>query len=623
VVAAFGSIGITISTAVATALVTTVLSVAVSFAFTALAGGTAIPSAKGAAGPPQVFRQTITDSFIIYGKRRVAGLLVFFHGLQDSGGTYYRYFVIAVAGHRCKGVVSWMLNDEVVTVDGSNKVTSGKYANNAWLWFQRGLASETANATFVADFPTKWSSAHKGNGVAAIYAKFRLTDNVVQAGMPNITAIIEGRDEIIDYRDGSVGYTRNAALIFYDWMQIPREEGGFGAYPDEIPLASWINAQANVCDETVNGAPRYTFDSYLTTGSQPAAVRDSLIVSCAGTYTFSGGKHLMRPGHWLPVTASLSEDDLAGAIQVSPFLPSDVAANQIQGTYIDPNAGYQGAPFTTQAKPSDDIRQLDIDLAHVTSLDLANRVALIMLKRAACEKQVVWPMNIAGLGVRALDNVQLDTSRYSLSNYSFQVAAWSLTADFGVVATLREENAEIYDDPPASSSSAPPTIVQPSTGIRTLAEIQAILRATYPKQLTIDAIDAGGVSATIRLYGPSGTSSAFTLDYGGTLADQTVAAQTITGKAYATAYYPYIDVDPATLLPSTFAATTVYGDSLNSTTNPYRISLGRKVTTPTLGGGTSSGAGLGGGGYSGGGTATEDNSHDRLHLARRSRAVMR
>jgi hypothetical protein len=66
VVAAFGSIGITISTAVATALVTTVLSVAVSFAFTALAGGTAIPSAKGAAGPPQVFRQTITDSFIIY-----------------------------------------------------------------------------------------------------------------------------------------------------------------------------------------------------------------------------------------------------------------------------------------------------------------------------------------------------------------------------------------------------------------------------------------------------------------------------------------------------------------------------------------------------------------------------
>jgi hypothetical protein len=58
---------------------------------------------------------------------------------------------------------------------------------------------------------------HKGNGVAAIYAKFKLTDDVVQAGMPNITAVIEGRDEILDPRDGSTATPqRRAGLLRLD-----------------------------------------------------------------------------------------------------------------------------------------------------------------------------------------------------------------------------------------------------------------------------------------------------------------------------------------------------------------------------------------------------------------------
>jgi hypothetical protein len=290
-----------------------------------------------------VFRQAITDAFIVYGKRRVGGLMVFFHSIQGGTGAHFRYFVVAVAGHRVQGVVQWMLNDENVSVDGAGKVTSGKYANNAWLWFQRGQASETANSTFVAECGGKWTANHKGNGVAAIYAKFKLTDDVVQAGMPNITAVITGKDDIHDPRTGTDGYTNNGPLVFYDWMQIPREEGGFGAYDDEIPEDAWISAQANVADESVGGEARYALDAYLTTGSSPAEVRDSMVVNMAGTYTFTGGKHLVRPGYWVPVSATLSEDDLAAAIQVSPFMPADAAANEVQGTFIDPAAELSGA----------------------------------------------------------------------------------------------------------------------------------------------------------------------------------------------------------------------------------------------------------------------------------------
>jgi hypothetical protein len=227
---ALGALGITATAtavAIATAVIGMTLSIGVSLAFKAL--GVGAPKAGNQVGPPQVFRQAITDAFIVYGKRRVGGLMVFFHSIQGGTGAHFRYFVVAVAGHRVQGVVQWMLNDENVSVDGAGKVTSGKYANNAWLWFQRGQASETANSTFVAECGGKWTANHKGNGVAAIYAKFKLTDDVVQAGMPNITAVITGKDDIHDPRTGTDGYTNNGPLVFYDWMQIPREEGGFGA----------------------------------------------------------------------------------------------------------------------------------------------------------------------------------------------------------------------------------------------------------------------------------------------------------------------------------------------------------------------------------------------------------
>jgi hypothetical protein len=427
------AIGVTSSVGIAlvTAGLTLALSLGASLAFRALGVGKP-PSAKDQIGPPGVFRQTISNSFIIYGKRRVGGLLVFFHPRQ-SGSDHYRYFVVACAGHRCQGVVSWMLGDEIVTVDGSHMVTSGPFAGAAWLWFQRGLASETANATFVSECGGKWTSNHKGNGIAAIYAKFKMTDAVVQAGMPNITAVIEGRDEILDTRDATLKYTRNAALIFYDWMSIPREEGGFGA--------------------------------------------------------------LMRPGYWVPVSVNLSEDDLAGPIQVSSFMSADNAANEVQGTFVSPDDNYQAKSFTTQSVAGSDVRQLDLDLAFITSLNRSNRIARIMMLRAQAEKTVVWPMNIMGLGTGALDTVQCGSSRYGLDNYAFQVANWQLSADYGTILQLREENEDIYAAPSPVSPTTPPTI-DTATPIDSTVDIQNLIVGSGKSGLTFTVgIPSGGNSA--------------------------------------------------------------------------------------------------------------------------------
>lgn len=432
-------------------------SVGVSLVATGIAGILA-PKPSAEKPPPLNFRQAIANSFILIGKRRQGGLMIFFHPRTGEAGGFlggpdrhWRYFIFAAAGHRCKGVTRWYLNDEIVTVDGSGMVTSGTYANAAWLWFGRGsYTTDETPANFRSETEGRWSNNHVGYGVAKIFAKFEMTEEVVQAGMPTISAEIEGTDEIRDPRDGSVGYTDLAIPAFYWWMQLPREEGGFGAAADEIPEDALLSAWTNICDEDVallggGTEKRYTFDSRIETGAPPSQIRQTFVECMAGTFTYSEGKFLMRPGYWTPPSMTLQEEDLAGEITLDAFLQGDEVATEVAGTYVDPDTLYQPQAIATRSVASVDVRQVNFDLAHITSHTRGQRILEIMLRRAQCEKRVQWPMNIVGLETRAMQTVQLATTRYGLSNYAFVIDGWGLNPSFDVELSLREENSEIYD----------------------------------------------------------------------------------------------------------------------------------------------------------------------------------
>lgn len=205
----------TVATAVTTAIVSAAIATAVSTGLSLLAGK---PSTSGAA--PSVFRQSISNSFIIYGKRRVGGLLIFFHPI----GKDWRYFVIAVAGHRCKGVVRWWLNDEEVFVDGSGKVLTGKYANNAALVHARDRGSGRPSDVRRGDAGQVDSRPPR--------AEHRVDLRQVQddrrrgpSGDAEHHGRGRGKDDILDPRTNTRGYTRNAALVFYDWLALPAGSG--------------------------------------------------------------------------------------------------------------------------------------------------------------------------------------------------------------------------------------------------------------------------------------------------------------------------------------------------------------------------------------------------------------
>ena len=497
----------------AAAAITAVASLAVTAAASYAVSLTA-PKPSAATAGPSIFRQAISNSFLIYGKRRVGGLLCFYHPV----GKDFRYYVVAVAGHRCKGVTRWYLGDDEVTVDASGLVLSGTYANNAWLWFARGTDDQVANSTFVAETQGKWSANHRGRGAALIYAKFKMVDAVVQAGMPNITAEVEGKDDIVDPRTGVAGYTRNAALIFYDWLRLAREEGGFGAYEDEID-DDWVAAQANVCDEACElpgggTEARYEMDCYITTGAAPSEVRDTLVTCCAGSFTYSGGKMLMRPGYYVPPSATLLESDLAGAINVPALLAGDQTATEMTGTYIDPSNLYQPRDVPSRSTDSDEVRQSSIDLPHITSGTRAQRILEIALRKSQAERRVTWPMNIVGIGIATMDTVQLASTRYGLSNYSFQVASWGLSQDFSVVLQLEETGPEIFEFTPDMYRTVGATgqlvKADPISDLPSRAAYRIISQTNpYPATSDADSISIAAFSAVIddgrTIAFPSGT----------------------------------------------------------------------------------------------------------------------
>ena len=487
---------LSVSASVASAIIATGLSLIAGLAMQAIAGK---PSSGAGAASPQTFRQSITNARILYGRRRAGGVIVFFHP-RTVGKKFYRYFVVAITGHRCRGAVQFMLNDEIVSVDGLGKVTSGAYAGAAWLWFERGEENAAANATFVAECAPKWTQAHRGRGVAKLYAKFEMTDAIVSAGFPNMTVVIDGKDDIRDPRTGARGFSRNAIAVFYDWLGMPREEGGFGAYADEMPDDTWLSAQANVCDEMIplragGSEERYAFDSLIEVGSAPADIRQTFVTCCAGTYTYSGGRHLMRPGYWVPVSARLDEDDLAGPISVPLLADEGEIATEVSGTFVDPTTLYQPQPVPTRSVPSADIRQADYDLPHITSHPRGQRILEIMLRRANGELRVNWPMNVVGIGVAAMDTVQLATARYGLSNYAFSIDSWGLSQDFGVALSMKQEDPEFYDWS-VGMELLPGEVpdIDRATPILDVSALQLAIAGSFPIGLTITAAADGAIT---------------------------------------------------------------------------------------------------------------------------------
>jgi hypothetical protein len=134
-----------------------------------------------------------------------------------------------------------------------------RYVFNA----HHGAATQTADPMLTASIGSKWTSAHKLNGIAYIAAAFYYDEHGTFRGVPKITVQVKGKkvyDPRLDSTAGGSGSQRLGTPSTYEWSDNPalcfldyitNDEYGKGLTSSQINMSTFSSAAA-VCDTQVD-----------------------------------------------------------------------------------------------------------------------------------------------------------------------------------------------------------------------------------------------------------------------------------------------------------------------------------------------------------------------------------
>lgn len=420
------------------------------------------PAATGATVQAQgrnvTIRQPISSWQVIYGQRRVGGVLTF---AQESSDKQYFHLIVTFAGHVCQEISTIYFDDQVVPLDGSGNAT-GTFADHVRI--QKSLGDEAGQPfpDLVTDSGGTWTSAHRQTGRTKIYVRLKANPNLFPTGVPNITAIIKGK-KVVDYRSSptpAAAYSTNVALCVADYMT--DTAFGMGISSSELDMAT-LAAAANVCDESVNlnGSPgasetRYTCNGAFSTSATPKEILEIMLSAMGGKAVDVGGKWHIFAGAYEAPSITLDDGDLRGSLRVQSLISRRDNANAVKGVFTNRNNLYQPTDFppiissTYLAEDNNERVWKDIDLsAFVTSGTQAQRIAKQELLRLRQALTVSATFSLSAYRVMAGGTVGITNERYGWTDKAFEVTGsrFSVLPDLtlGVELDLRETASAVYD----------------------------------------------------------------------------------------------------------------------------------------------------------------------------------
>ena len=442
-----------------------VFSSAAFFVTLGLSGLSAILAPKGALSPlasltgrSQMVKQPVTSHKIVYGRQKVSGAIVF---IETSTKSQYLHLIVAIAGNELNAISKVFINDKELTLDSNGFVTApDQFINKAIIKTKLGTATQEHLDISTLGAPS-WSSTSTLNGIAFIYARLEYDTDAFPNGIPNISAIVEGK-KLFDPRDSTTTYSKNSALVLRDYLT--NSDYGVGASSDEIDDASFI-AAANVCDENVSLAAggtekRYESHGVVDTKNQPKQIIEEMLSAMAGTLTYSGGKFYVKAGAYSAPSDTLTEDDLRGTISISTKPSRRDNFNAVKGVFLpDETGNFQPTDYaavtssTFEAEDGSERVFKEFDLTFTQSSSMAQRIAKIALFKARQQLVIKMPCKLTAFKHNIGDTVMVTLDRYGFSSKVFEVVDWTFAsnvnpqgqAELGVDLTLRELASSVYD----------------------------------------------------------------------------------------------------------------------------------------------------------------------------------
>jgi hypothetical protein len=419
------------------------------------------------AGRTQSFRQPLTEHQIVFGRCKVGGPIVFIHSATDDQGRAdgYFYAVVVLAAHHVQSIGDVWLGDTLAT--------DAKFSGLVRIDRHLGAADQAANANLIAETAGKWTANHRGRGRAYVAVRLKITAQAFPSGPPNIAALVQGANSILDPRTNTTSWSDNPALCLAWYLTAPF---GWKASWDDIDIPALI-AAANICDELIGTRAgvyekRYTVNGRVSLGEGKIAITRKLVAAMAGALVVSGGRFFIHAGGpALPVT-TLNANALRGDVTIQGSRPRRDLFNGVRAVYVDPAKNWQptdAPPLLAANYVAEDggeaiYRSMEFPLT--TSVATVQRIMKAELERNRRQREVAFPANLSALRLRPWDSVTLALDR--LGPFPARVTGWRLAPDGGVDLTLAEEDPAIWNWDPAVDERATgdsPSVVLPNPGV--------------------------------------------------------------------------------------------------------------------------------------------------------------
>lgn len=426
------------------------------------------PSTDGSGNPTATLNQVISavaanapaDSFIRVQKTlaNTNGKVNFLEqtSLQYGGGSIL-HMIVTLAGHEIDSVQKLYLDGSEVLFERTpgtgvdTRWATGRYDSRVFMAVNKGADDQVAIPDCIAQVPDIWTENHRQRGNAHVYLIFQYNESVFPSNLPEIEFLVRGK-KCYDPRTSVTQWTRNAALIIYDYLRDSRYGLDLSSIVDN---QGWIDA-ANACDESIprTGAPdeaRYEFDTSFDPTEGAENILEQMEQGIAGKIFTRDGKVFVYPGKWRAPTVTFTETDLRGDLRINTHVSRSDRFNCARGTFM--GGDYQETdipPVKNSTYITEDGGEIyeDFPLNFVRSPTQAQRILKIELEKVRQGFTVTVPLKLSGLLVCVGDTVNLYLERYGWEPKIFEVMNSQIVVEddgvIGVDLELRETAEGVY-----------------------------------------------------------------------------------------------------------------------------------------------------------------------------------
>ena len=375
------------------------------------------------------------------------------------------------------------ITDEDLTQSEDNNCTitsPGSYIDGDYVeWEARlGGADNLTPPDWFLNGTTTYPKDAVGYGVACLFIRLKkwtkgvfIEDTPIQA-VPAISAIVQGK-KIYDPRDSLIKYSNNPALIYRDYLTNKIYGAGFNE--NRIDDAS-ISTEANYCEETVLGNPRYTCNGVVFTQSK-IIDNIALILNTAGAYkTYLGGKYSLYCARVETPVMDFNETNIVGSIQLNKSGIRE-KQNSVSVKFINTKnwdfdiISIDNPEYLAVDKGTNLHTEITLDL--VTDPQQAYNLGLQFLKQTRKTYSISFSAPLEAYILVPGDVITVTHPTYGYVAKPFRIFSTTMTAEGLIDLNAVEYDALVYDTQSftltpsdANSNFTSPFIVLPPSNIR-------------------------------------------------------------------------------------------------------------------------------------------------------------